>query len=114
MTQQLKGLFDALKVAGVFEEATIIVHGDHGSRASVRGSEAEHPAPVDLFSTLFAVKAPQVVPGYDEQMSPLQDLLASAVGLDAVVDDPASVFLDTTGSGDLRSVPMPVMAERVR
>ena len=45
MTQQLKGLFDALKVAGVFEEATIIVHGDHGSRASVRGSEAEHPAP---------------------------------------------------------------------
>ena len=94
MTQQLQGLFDALKVAGVFDEATIIVHGDHGSRINL-GSDQERLTPsgvVERFSTLFAIKSPQVTPGYDEHMSPLQDLLASAVGLDPVVDDPASVF----------------------
>ena len=114
VTQQLQGLFDALKVAGVFDEATIIVHGDHGSRINL-GSDQERLTPsgvVERFSTLFAIKSPQVTPGYDEHMSPLQDLLASAVGLDPVVDDPASVFSGTTVSGRLRSVPMPSFGQR--
>ena len=118
VTRQLRGVFDALKVAGVFDEATIIVHSDHGSRIrQIRpsGSEQESLSQVDYverFSTLFAVRSPQVVPGYDDHMRPLQDLLASAVGLDVVVDDPASVFLGTTGSGRMRSVPMPRFGPR--
>ena len=36
--------------------------------------------------------------------------LMSAVGLDFVVDDPASVFLGSTGSGRMRSVPIPIWA----
>ena len=59
-----------------------------------------------------AIKSPQVTPGYDEHMSPLQDLLASAVELDPVVDDPAGVFSGTTVSGRLLSVPMPSFGQR--
>ena len=58
------------------------------------------------------IKSPQVTPGYDEHMSPLQDLLASAVELDPVVDDPAGVFSGTTVSGRLLSVPMPSFGQR--
>ena len=114
VTHQIQGLFDALKVAGVFDEATIIVHGDHGSRVNI-DSDEERLTPggyVERYSTLFAVKSPHMTPGYDEQISPLQDLLASAVGLDPVVDDPASVFPGTTVSGRLQSVPMPSFGQR--
>ena len=118
VTQQLQGFLDALKVAGVFEEATIIVHSDHGSRIEQRQPLGNNHEPlaqvnyVDRFSTLFAVKSPQVVPGYDESMTPLQNLLASAIGLDSVVDDPASVFVGKTESGRVRSVPMPSFGQR--
>ena len=40
---------------------------------------------IDAFSTLFAVKAPHITPGYDLRMLPLEQLLRHAEG-DALVD----------------------------
>ncbi len=57
--------------AGVFDEATIIVHGDHGSRISVIEPAAQYADQVtdrdliDSYATLFAMRGPTVTAGYD-------------------------------------------------
>lgn len=74
-------LFDALKRAGIYDEATIIVHGDHGSRI---GQHAIRAPPetlserdlLDHFSTLLAIKAPGIAPGVHEEPVLLQRAFA--------------------------------------
>lgn len=84
-------LIEAMRSAGKFENAIVIVHGDHGSRITqtkARKSNAEtmlRQDYIDAFSTLFAVKAPHITPGYDLRMLPLEQLLRHAEG-DALVD----------------------------
>ena len=79
-------LIEAMRSAGKFENAIVIVHGDHGSRITqtkARKSNAEtmlRQDYIDAFSTLFAVKAPHITPGYDLRMLPLEQLLRFAEG----------------------------------
>ncbi len=79
---KIEGLFEALRRAGVYEKAIILIHGDHGSRIGVEGypmvSNADQRSPTDYinsFSTLFAAKGPPYEPGYDLRYRPLDELL---------------------------------------
>jgi hypothetical protein len=83
--QMLERLFEAMQHDGTFDAATIIVHGDHGSRIGLlEPSAANLPAMsiddyLDGYSTLFAIKAPGVSPGIDGRMLPLPNLMSYAM-----------------------------------
>ena len=79
--RQVARLFEQLKRLGVYEEATIIVHGDHGSR--IAESTVHKPAEsltdrdlLDHFTTLLAVKAPGLAAGVREDSQALQHAFA--------------------------------------
>lgn len=79
-------LFDTMKSAGIFDDATVIIQGDHGSRISrlvARKLNETALQPQDFYdgySALFAVKATHIDPGYDLRMLPLERLLRHAEG----------------------------------
>lgn len=83
----LNRLFDALKDAGVWHDAIVILHGDHGSRIVQRSVVAQNAARLtredfnDGFSTLFAVRLPGRGTGVVRGARPLQELLSEALGL---------------------------------
>lgn len=66
------------------KNAIVIIHGDHGSRI-VRWEppgNKKRLIPSDLvdgYSTLFAIKGPDLPPGYDMRIVPIQELFASLV-----------------------------------
>ena len=82
---KLEELVDALKRRNAFEDAVIIVHGDHGSRIVLIEPRLENKDRLsrqdyyDAFSTLFAVKAPGIAPGHDSRMMPLASLLQNTM-----------------------------------
>lgn len=114
---KLQVLFGALRSAGAFDGATIVIHSDHGSKISrfrVRKALRERLSERDYFdgfSTLFAVKAPHIAPGYDLTMLPLDRLLAYASDRQAAVpEQPAEhvVYLrDEPTQSDFVEAPMP-------
>ena len=78
----LAGFFDELKQAGIYANATIIVHGDHGSRIGIY-----EPSPqnlhlltkddlFDYYATLYAVKRSGVKPRYSRQQRSIQALFS--------------------------------------
>ena len=77
-------LFDELKALGVYDEATIIVHGDHGSRIGERAHILDSPPTLtqqdlrDHYSTLLAIKAPGFAPGLRQEPEALQSLFATS------------------------------------
>lgn len=79
---QLQLLFAAMRTAGIYDQAIIIIHGDHGSRIALHVPEAANSAVLtqqdfsDFYQTLFAVKAPDYAVGYDQHFFDLQTLLA--------------------------------------
>ena len=79
----LERVFEALREAGLYDEAVIVVHGDHGSRITLRDPEGAFRLTkadaVDSYSTLFAVKAPGVAPGYDMRLGAVANLFAGFV-----------------------------------
>ena len=100
---RLQTLFDWLKAARAYDDAIIIVHGDHGSRIAQVAPRAENFERLaaqdfrDAFATLFAVKAPGVEPGYDAAPAPASRLLAEAIGRPDLVRNPTgqlSVYLE--------------------
>lgn len=81
----LDKLLEAMKRRDSLRDAIFIIHGDHGSRISQivpsakdrdRLSEQDY---FDTFSTLYAVKAPGVMPGVDRRMRSINDLLAGSL-----------------------------------
>jgi hypothetical protein len=83
--------FDELKRAGIYDDATIIVHGDHGSRISIydpwpqtRSLLSEDDL-FDHYATLYAVKRPGVAPGYSREQRSIQALFGEQF-LDQVPD----------------------------
>jgi hypothetical protein len=82
--RKLEKLFDTMKRNGSFENTIIIIHGDHGSRIGLfEPSAANLPSMkpddfIDGFSTLFAIKAPGVLPGLDKRMLSLSQLIQYA------------------------------------
>lgn len=72
-------LIDELKTLNVYDEATIIVHGDHGSRIGERpylltaAASLSDRDLLDHFSTFLAVKAPGTAAGSQEQPVMVQE-----------------------------------------
>lgn len=104
-------LFEAMRQAGVWRTAIVIVHGDHGSRIVRRLPVQQTAASLtrsdlhDGFSTLFAAKLPGRAPGVVRDAKPLQALLADALGL-APVAGPAKVMLQDYEEHDWRPFPL--------
>ncbi len=86
-TRRLQELFERMKSAGLFADALIIVHGDHGSRifrVATRAKNKDRLARQDLldgFSTLFAVRSPAVDGGLSERIRPVSGLLGEIMGI---------------------------------
>ena len=76
----LATMFDDIGATDMWQGATIIVHGDHGSKIGLsHGVASNQPdddleGDVDGHSTLFAVKAAGLKPGYDLQPAPIHEL----------------------------------------
>jgi hypothetical protein len=79
--RRLDRLFDILKGSGQFERSIILIHGDHGSRITRSPMFAYAHGRLtpddyrDSFSTLFALKAPGIEPGYDRDPWPIGRLM---------------------------------------
>lgn len=113
---KLADLVERMKTAGIFDDATIVVHGDHGSRIGLTLPTIQNRnrlTPEDFYdgySTLFAVKAPQIEAGYDLTMLPLSQLLRGVMeGRFAIPEKSAEhfVYLDDHRKSALLRVPMP-------
>lgn len=82
---QLAPLFTAMKTKGTFEGATILIHGDHGSRITrvdplkKNLSKISREDFLDSYSTLFAFKTPGIQAGIDMTPLPLSRLLEFVV-----------------------------------
>jgi hypothetical protein len=78
---KLQQMFDRWRRMGLYDRMHIIIQGDHGSRIWMHepiGANQDRMVPsdyTDSFSTLFAVKAPGLEPGYDTRTIAIQDLL---------------------------------------
>lgn len=115
--QKLAGLFEQLKAAGRFDDAIIIIHGDHGSRiynVPARAHNIERMQQRDYlagYATLFAVKSPLLQPGYDTKMLPVSRLLPRVIGrADLAADPDAPIRLYLEGDDDFEPwtpVPLP-------
>lgn len=87
-------LFEAMKAAGVWNDAIIIVHGDHGSRIVKHNPVPENAAALtltdfrDAFSALFALRAPGIAAEEVAGLRPLQALLSEALGIEKTFDPP--------------------------
>ena len=86
LNEQLRELFDVMRAAKIYEDATIIIHGDHGSRIRIRRptlANRNDLTPEDLldsFSTLFAVKIPGDKADYDLRVLSLNQIFSPVAG----------------------------------
>jgi hypothetical protein len=116
----LRDFLDHLKVAGLLQEATIIIHGDHGSRISLYSpnrESAERLSDVDLidnYSVLYAIRRPGSKPAYNLNQRSSQALFAEMFLGQPFPSDNSAVVLDewlkterTADSRPLMQIPMP-------
>lgn len=120
LNRWLAGLFDELKEAGLYDQATIVVHGDHGSRINLEhdpyydyhASLSEKDL-VTSFSTLLAVKQPgQAVGGISGEMGDVGGILSAVLdeGGEYHEKGPHLVYLkQKKGKRELMSYPMPAL-----
>jgi hypothetical protein len=85
--KQIALLFDTLQSAGIYNNAIIIIHGDHGARIALhRPTDATQNQLTqqdfrDYYNALFVAKFPGAKPGYDHQLIDLQTLLAQVMNV---------------------------------
>ena len=115
--RKLAALFDILERRDLLEEATIIVHGDHGSRISLTKPVAgnEHLLTprdiIDGVSTLFAIRSPDMAPGPQGGQHSIQALFGElALGREDIAHH-NDIFLKSTqdviGPGQTRMPMVP-------
>jgi hypothetical protein len=116
--RKIEQLIDAIP-APVRKDAIVVVQGDHGSRISLEEPSATSAAGLvpsdyaDYFSTLFAVRAPEVKGGYDTRVTPITCLLRTLVRSDfrsvedteACSASPVVHFWDGNGPPQPRPLP---------
>ena len=110
---------EALSEAGVMDDAIIFVHGDHGSRISslpISDETVSRLTDADLidgFSTLYAVRCPDLEPGYDGRIRSIQALFAEHA-LDRPIDNEEPIiYLKQPGRpSDARMLEHPMPAFR--
>jgi arylsulfatase A-like enzyme len=112
---RMRELFAHLKRIGVYDEATIVVHGDHGSRIGVREYIPEPGQTLtdeDLFdhhATLLAIKAPGRAPGLRTDRVAIQRAFAD-IFLGGAAGDrlrPTEVLVRNRGTETFRSYDFP-------
>lgn len=93
LNRRLAALFEILDRRGLANQATVIIHGDHGSLitslepVSQVGAMLSSLDITSSYSTLFAIKSPGLAPGLDREFSSIQGLFARQVmGLSDFVD----------------------------
>lgn len=107
-------LLDRLEGIETFRDATIVIHGDHGSRIS-NGFQWEDLEPRDLidnYATYFAIKTPGLQPGTDCEFTSLPQIFRRFMntGASGLPDQgpPLPVLVATRASEGARvEVPMP-------
>jgi len=93
--QKLQDAFDSLDRRGLWDEALVVVHGDHGSRISLWEGipvNAQKMSPADyadLFSTFFAVKGPDIPAESGDRLLPVDHLFRALVLEGRPSGDPA-------------------------
>ena len=114
--KMLGEFFQNLQKIDLFDNSTIILHGDHGSRIGLLSpaagglSEISEADIVAYFSTLYAVKRPGLPPAYDPKMRSIQALFAeSFLGRNLVESGPFVFMMGYSPKLDDRPVraPMP-------
>lgn len=103
--RQMDSIFAELKELGVYDEATIIVHGDHGSRIGNAPYITDKPLTdadmIDHYSTFVAIKAPGQAPGIHEEPIALQRIFADTfLGGEATDRLAADAVFMRTDEGD--------------
>ena len=107
LNTMLGQLFDRLRESGDYEDATIIVHGDHGSRIAITDPKERYRDQLidsdysDAFSTLFAVKTQDIEPVYDSKAATVQDLLLFATGKTKTPARSNTVYLRVKDRGQM-------------
>ena len=100
----LRRFFEGLMEIGAFEDATIVVHGDHGSRIARIAPLTTIPQPLsdedlaDMYSVLFAVRLPSLAPGYRQDLVSLQALFRELFLGGTPRDRPPEIYLDYPAS----------------
>ena len=118
--QKLDEFLVALTDVESLSDATIVIHGDHGSRISAGNRLDDYTARdfVDNYGTYFAVRTPAVTPGIDCRFLSLPQVFRRSLGAAAPAESgiaPDPVFVQTRAGGDARvTAEMPVFgcAER--
>jgi hypothetical protein len=109
----LRRFFEGLMEIGAFEDATIIVHGDHGSRIARIAPLTTTPQPLsdedmaDMYSVLFAVRSPSLAPGYRQDLVSLQALFREMFLGGTTRDRPPEVYLDYPATFAAAETPPP-------
>jgi hypothetical protein len=82
VVKKLDALFGALSQVPAFSDATIVIHGDHGSRISAGNLIEDYGSRdfVDNYAAYFAVKAPGVTPGVNCEMLALEEAFRRYLG----------------------------------
>lgn len=114
--RRLDALFAQMQALGVFEDATVIVHGDHGSRISrawfreLGAAQVSARDLIDNLSTLYAVRVPGMDAGRRDAQTSVQQLFASGF-LEQMRTEPDPVFLrvGAVGGAPYRERAMPAM-----
>ena len=113
---KLELLFSRMRAAGRFANATIVIHGDHGSRIYLTEPKSRNAESLDVrdyldsFSTLFAAKAPGLAPGYDKTWAPVSQLLGQLAGAGGLPSDTEllpRVYLEGSDDEDWVELPWP-------
>ncbi len=117
--QRLAAIFRTMAAAGIFEKATIIVHGDHGSRIPLTQPTFETADTVstadlvDSYATLFALRAPGPAARSDRRLQSIQGLFAEFVLNRPLAAETTDIFIGPPGipkiGSALMRIPMPVV-----
>ena len=110
--KQMDALFTQLKALGIYDEATIIVHGDHGSRIGERPYVIARPDLLtsqdiaDHYSTLLAIKTPGITPGITDEPAALQNIFARTFlgGAGETSAPPGTVFMRVDEENNFKPV----------
>ena len=119
--QKLQELFDVMKEKGIWDDAIVIVHGDHGSRitlATPKYDWVDQMSPVefvDAYSTLFVVKQPAGEGRYVSDQLPIDHIFKSLFQdgvppLPADLPETPQIFCYTHGDS-MASRPLPFFAD---
>jgi hypothetical protein len=109
----LRRFLEGLKEIGVFEEATIVIHGDHGSRVARMAPLTTMPGPLsdqdlaDMYSVLFALRTPSIAPGYRQGLVSSQALFRETFLGYPPQNGPAEVYFDYPANALASPTPPP-------